>query len=283
MSSPSGRPIPRSASAPPARETLPTMYDLPSEFPEEPGLPDEFHDLQPQLLSRTLTLANYRREHWFTGTDLNIYYDVEHPLWHKRPDWFLALNVPRLYDGHDLRMSYVVWQEQQSPHLIVEFLSPRTEREDLGRFYRESDRVVDPLASQFPPALAPANTPPRQLDVYEQYLQVPHYIVYSRYTQRLRYFQLVEGRYQEQPLQATNPRLWFEDLAVGLGIWSGEFEGIPSHWLRWCDAEGNWYWTDTETERLAKEAAQHEAAAERQRAERLAAQLRSLGIDPDER
>jgi hypothetical protein len=32
---------------------LPTMYDLPSEDPEEPGLPDEFHDLQPQLLSRT--------------------------------------------------------------------------------------------------------------------------------------------------------------------------------------------------------------------------------------
>lgn len=29
------------------RETLPTMYDLLSEDSEEPGLPDEFHDLQP--------------------------------------------------------------------------------------------------------------------------------------------------------------------------------------------------------------------------------------------
>jgi hypothetical protein len=29
------------------------MYDLPSEDPESPGLPDEFHDLQPQLLSLT--------------------------------------------------------------------------------------------------------------------------------------------------------------------------------------------------------------------------------------
>lgn len=27
------------------KEVLPTMYDLPSEDPEEPGLPDEFHDL----------------------------------------------------------------------------------------------------------------------------------------------------------------------------------------------------------------------------------------------
>jgi hypothetical protein len=34
----------------PSQEVLPTMYDLPSEDPEEPGLPDEFHDLQPQLL-----------------------------------------------------------------------------------------------------------------------------------------------------------------------------------------------------------------------------------------
>jgi hypothetical protein len=28
----------------PLRETRPTMHDSPSEHPEEPGLPDEFHD-----------------------------------------------------------------------------------------------------------------------------------------------------------------------------------------------------------------------------------------------
>ncbi|MEB3191640.1 MAG: hypothetical protein VKL42_14980 [Snowella sp.] len=33
------------------RETLPTMYDLPSEDPEKPGLPDEFHLLQPELFA----------------------------------------------------------------------------------------------------------------------------------------------------------------------------------------------------------------------------------------
>ena len=63
------------------RETLPTMYELPSENPEEPGLPDEFHDLQPQLLSRTLRLSGYTRENCFTASDLNLYYDVNHPLW----------------------------------------------------------------------------------------------------------------------------------------------------------------------------------------------------------
>jgi hypothetical protein len=37
-----------------AWETLPTMYDLNSEDPEEPGLPDEFHAIQPQLLKETV-------------------------------------------------------------------------------------------------------------------------------------------------------------------------------------------------------------------------------------
>jgi Uma2 family endonuclease len=82
------------------------MYDLPSEGVGEPGLP-EFHDLQPQLLSRTLMLTDYSRDRWFTGSDLNLYYDVHHPLWCERPDWFLAIGVPWLYDGQDLQRSIV--------------------------------------------------------------------------------------------------------------------------------------------------------------------------------
>ena len=58
------------------KDILPTMYDLPSEDPEEPGLPDEFHDLQPQLLSRTLSLTGYSRENCFTASDLNLYYRI---------------------------------------------------------------------------------------------------------------------------------------------------------------------------------------------------------------
>ena len=75
-----GRSIPQTDPPCFPRETLPTMYDLPSEFPEEPRLPDEFHDLQPQLLSRSLSLAGYSRDNWFTGSDLNLYYDVHYPL-----------------------------------------------------------------------------------------------------------------------------------------------------------------------------------------------------------
>ena len=44
---------PSTEASPVPRKALPTMYDLPSEDPEEPGLPDEFHIYQPQLLRDT--------------------------------------------------------------------------------------------------------------------------------------------------------------------------------------------------------------------------------------
>ncbi|MFB2983730.1 Uma2 family endonuclease [Microseira sp. BLCC-F43] len=230
------------------KETLPTMYDLPSEDPEEPGLPDEFHDLQPQLLSRTLRLTDYSRENCFTASGLNLYYDVKHPLWHKRPDWFLVVNVPRLYEGTDLRRSYVSWQEGQHPYVVVEFLSPGTESEDLGRFYNESSNKADDVdrVEEIETTRLTRQNPPSKFEVYEEYLRVPHYIIYSRYTQQLRHFKLDGGRYLEQSQNSNNPRIWLADLKIGLGIWSGVFEDVPSHWLRWCDREGNWLLTDTE-------------------------------------
>ena len=230
------------------RETLPTMYDLPSEYPEEPGLPDEFHDLQPQLLSRTLYLPHYGRENWFSASDLNVYYDVNHALWHKRPDWFLAVGVPRLYEGTTLRRSYVTWQEGASPYVVVEFLSPGTERDDLGRFYKSQTF----LKSEELEAAA-HDEPPGKLEMFERYLRVPHYIVYSRHSQELQYFRLTGGVYEECTVQPGSCAIWLADLEIGLGIWQGEFEDIPGHWLRWCDRNGTWLLTDTEQERQAKE------------------------------
>lgn len=238
------------------QEVLPTMYDLPSEDPQEPGLPDEFHDLQPQLLSRTLSLAGFDRDNCFTASDLNLYYDVRHPLWHKRPDWFLVVDVPRLYEQRDLRRSYVLWQEGIAPYVVVEFLSPGTEAEDLGRFYDQTAEgaereSIDPAASAIAVPAEQEKTkakvkPPGKFEVYETHLRVPHYFVYSRYTQRLRYFKLAGGQYQEQSLNPEMPLVWLTDLEIGLGIWQGEFEDVAAAWLRWCDRSGHWLLTDTE-------------------------------------
>lgn len=256
------------------RETLPTMYDLPSEDPEEPGLPDEFHDLQPQLLSATLRLQNYAKDQTFTGTNLNLYYDVHHPLWHKRPDWFLALGVSRLYDGKDLRASYVVWQEGVNPFVVVELLSPGTEDEDLGRFSESNadGALREPILEPEPnPALSNGQltkaVPPGKWQVYEQILRIPYYVVFSRYNNRVRAFCLVGGHYHEQTLDTTNPRIWIPELDLGLGLWEGEFDGIERSWLRWYDSQGNWALTEAEHQQQRAEQGQQQAEQERLQAE----------------
>jgi len=260
------------------RETLPTMYDLPSEDPEESGLPDQFHDFQPELLGLTFRPANYPEDMVFTASDLNLYYDVHHQNWHKRPDWFAVLGVPRLYDGHDLRLSYVIWQEGISPSIVVELLSPSTEKEDLGEL-----EIIDLNGAN-----SQAEKPPSKWKVYEQILRIPYYLVFSRYTNLLRVFTLRSGRYVEMPL--TESKIWIPEIELGLGIWEGEYRGIHRLWLRWYDSEGNWIPTDTERLEIAKqeiasveqraEAAEQRAESAEQRAEYLLQRLRELGIEP---
>jgi Uma2 family endonuclease len=83
---------------------LPTMHNLSHEDATEPGLPDEFHGVQPQLLTEVLlsdsmTIAGFLRDQIFVAADLNIYYDPDNTNWHKRPDWFLVVGGSRLYRG----------------------------------------------------------------------------------------------------------------------------------------------------------------------------------------
>jgi len=257
------------------KETLPTMYDLPSEDPEEPGLPDEFHLLQPELLRLTFRPPSYPSDQVFTGSDLNLYYDVHHTRWYKRPDWFAVLGVSRLYEEKDLRLSYVTWQEGMNPFVVVELLSPGTEGEDLGRNLRE------------------VSQPPSKWTVYEQILRIPYYFVFNRYTNEFRAFELRGGCYQ--PLSVEGQGVWLAQAELGLGLWEGDYQGINRLWLRWYDQNNNWISTPTEQEsqraeqanqRAEQESQRAEQATQRaeqesQRAERLAEQLRALGIDPE--
>ncbi len=215
----------------PPAESLPTMYDLPSEDPEEPGLPDEFHDFQPKLLRETCHITTYEASEIFIGADLNLYYDGRQPQWYKRPDWFLVLGVPTADRQEELRWSYVIWQETISPFLIIELLSPGTEAEDLGQTLRAS------------------NQPPTKWQVYEQILRVPYYAIFDRYHNQFRLFCLRANHYEE--LELTEQRFWFSELELGLGVWSGNYQGIQGQWLRWYDRSSNWVPTEAEARRAA--------------------------------
>jgi Uma2 family endonuclease len=243
------------------KKFLPTMYDLPSEDPEEPGLPDEYHLLQPQLLAYTFRPANYSEDETFLASDLNLYYDVRHSLWYKCPDWFAVVGVDRLYEQRDLRMSYVVWQEGVNPFVVVELLSPGTEKEDLGETLRE------------------VNQPPTKWEVYERILRVPYYVVFDRYTDQLKAFQLIGSSYSE--LELSTQRIWINDIQLGLGLWQGVYQGIERFWLRWYDGSGNWVLLPEEREREEVVQKNQQLERERRRVERLAEQLRALGVEPD--
>jgi Uma2 family endonuclease len=241
--------------------TLPTMYDLPSEDPEEMGLPDEFHDFQPDLLRETCQPA---ADDFFIGADINLYYDVKHTGWYKRPDWFLVLDVPASESIAESRLSYVMWQEGAAPFLMVELLSPGTEAEDLG----QTLRVV--------------GKPPTKWQVYEQILRVPYYAIYDRYSNQFRIFCLQATRYVEQTINGQG--FWFPEIELGLGLWTGFYQGMQGQWLRWYDKNGDWLATDREDTLQAKQVAEEanlRADLEREKAARLADKLRELGIDPD--
>ncbi len=249
----------------PAKEVLPTMYDLPSEEVEDPGLPDQFHIWQPRLLEDTFIPPTYPPERVLVASDLNLYYDSRNPLWYKRPDWFAAVGVSRLYEAREMRLSYVVWQEGVNPFVMVELLSPGTEKEDLGQSVRD---VVKP---------------PSKWEVYERILRIPYYVIYSRYTNELHIFELRGTQYQE--LTLNEKRFWFSELELGLGLWQGSYQGVDGLWMRWYDATNNWIPTPTELavqlrDRAEVERQQRELA--QQRAERLAARLRDLGVNPEE-
>ncbi len=80
----------------------------------------------------------------------------------------------------------------------------------------------------------------------------------------LRIYEFTAGQY------IPRVDLQLERVGLKLQLWDGEFENKREQWLRWCDADGNMLLTGAER-----------AEQERQRAERLAAQLRALGIEPD--
>jgi Uma2 family endonuclease len=201
---------------------------------------------------------------FFVGADLNLYYDVRHTGWYKRPDWFLVLGAPASQSQEELRWSYLMWREGVAPFLVVELLSPGTEDEDLG----QTLRVV--------------GKPPTKWQVYEQILRVNFYALYDRYSKQFRLFELRGNGYVELTIDGKG--FWFEALQLGLRLWNGSYFGVAGQWLRWYDRSGNWVGTDREQLLQAQEeveiAKQQKEDAE-QRAARLAARLRELGIDPE--
>ena len=72
-------------------------------------------------------------------------------------------------------------------------------------------------------------------------------------------------------LPEANNNFRLDDVGLELKLWRGIYEGSEQEWLRWIDSGGNLILTGAE-----------QAQKTANRAERLAAQLRALGVQPQD-
>ena len=98
--------------------------------------------------------------------------------------------------------------------------------------------------------------------IYEQVIRTPFYGIYEVNKASIEVYELIGGKYQ---LLSANERGHYSITTMGveLGLWQGEYQNAELPWLRWWDLQGNLLLTGEE------------------RANRLAAQLRALGIEPE--
>ncbi|GAC1479050.1 MAG: Uma2 family endonuclease [Chamaesiphon sp.] len=105
-------------------------------------------------------------------------------------------------------------------------------------------------------------------DIYEQIFRTPDYFVYDPFEPNSLQGWHLDANQQYQPLETDEKGcLWCQRLGVWLGTWVGTIDRETASWLRFYDRDGSLV--------LLPEESEH------QRAERLAAKLKELGIDPE--
>lgn len=186
--------------------------------------------------------------------NMGICATVDSKLVIKAPDWFYARNVQPL-SSQEIRRSYTPNLEGEVPAIVMEFLSASP----------NDEYSIKPTY------------PPGKWFFYEQVLRVPIYALFEPAAGVLEVYQLnSSGRYQVQQPDSNN-RYWIEGVGLFLGVWQGTKAERTGYWLRWWDESGEmllWGAEMVERERQEK-------ANVQQRADRLAAQLRAAGIEPE--
>lgn len=218
------------------------------------------------LLIRSVQSALHDRSDFFAGGNMFVYYSRTQAMNQdfRGPDFFVTLDV----DSSRERKAWVTWEEEgRFPDVIVEFLSPSTEKVD-----REDKKQL-----------------------YERIFKTQDYFIFDPFDPTsLQGWHLQTGRRGYQPLQpSTQGWLWCEALELWLGTWQGVIDREPAagtcDWLRFYDPDGNLILLPEEAERIQKEAERVEKEAERARTDRaeqenarLIEQLRARGINPEE-
>jgi len=211
---------------------------------DEPPLETYRHLVQILLLLSCLEWWWQDRNDFFAAGNLSIYYNIQQLKTKdfRGPDFFVVLNTERKE-----RKSWVVWEEDgKYPNLIVEILSESTASVDRG------------LKKQ----------------LYQDTFRTPEYFLFDPYSLEFIGFRLTQGQYEViQPNEQG--WLWSQQLDLYLGLQNEQ--------LRFFTSAKELVATPQEeaTKQVqVAQAALQRAEQEQQRAERLAAKLKELGIDP---
>ncbi|MEG4455033.1 Uma2 family endonuclease [Microcoleus sp. N9_A1] len=225
-----------------------TWEKLPDDFilDEEP-VENIDQPLLAAALREILEIAGLILEHILIASNMGVCATLNGKLVIKAPDWFYARNVQPLV-APGIRRSYTPNLEGEIPDIVLEFLS-------VNHYDEYSSK----------PTL-----PPGKWFFYEQILRVPIYAIFEPAAGLLEVYRLnSSGRYEVQQPDANN-RYWIAGVGLFLGAWYGTKAERTGYWLRWWDESGEMLlWGAEMVER------------ERQRSERLAAQLRAAGIEPE--
>ncbi|MBD1997608.1 Uma2 family endonuclease [Leptolyngbya sp. FACHB-541] len=227
-------------------------------LPDDYVLDDEPVDNinQPSLaaaLTESLELAGKLPGSALTTTSYGICATLNGRIVIKAPDWgyVASIRVPR----EEVVRSYTPNLQGDIPAIVMEFLS-----DTEGTEYS-----VKPTY------------PPGKWFFYEQILQVPNYVIFEPNSGALEVYKLDDSmRYKLQSLESGD-RYWIAEMNLFLGTWQGIRENRTGYWLRWWNEQGEpllWGSEFAEQER-------QRAEQERRRADRLAAQLRAAGIEPE--
>ncbi|HAC63669.1 MAG TPA: hypothetical protein DCF68_09060 [Cyanothece sp. UBA12306] len=206
---------------------------------------DNFASEKQQRLLTTVLYNAKPQQTFIASANVGIYHTYNEPP--IVPDVFLSLEVaiPENW-WKKANRCYMMWQFGKSPEVVIEIVS---------------NQVGGELDSK--------------LEIYQR-MRISYYVVYDPACQisdrSLRIFEL-RGRYYQE---TQNP--WLEQVELGLTLWQGTFENREDQWLRWCDQNNQVLPTGDE---LAQ-AAQIRVQEAENRAEKLAAKLRDLGVNTDD-
>lgn len=229
------------------------------------------HQLQMELLLDGLRLWLEGREDGFVGGNMFFYYSLaqvrnrdfkekhSEPLLSSGkaeavqsifgPDVFVALGVPK---GE--RRSWVCWEEDKTPDVVIELLSESTIAADKGEKKR----------------------------IYQDRMHVPEYFWYDPFNPNdFAGFDLNSGAYQQIALNEKN-QLVSKVLDLALVRWQGNYRGVDATWLRWATLDGELFPTSQEMVVISQQRAdevEQIAEQEKQRAEQAELQLRQVAIN----